>query len=113
MNCPNCGAEIDKNTNFCSNCGQKLSDAAAYFGCEIAVGLGAAKFGTAFLYALCAAKILIIAAYALTLYFWQRGLDKKLVFTPRVKRFFAIFRVVRRSNFARASYKQERRSLAK
>lgn len=26
MNCPNCGAEIDKNTNFCSNCGQKLSD---------------------------------------------------------------------------------------
>ena len=28
MNCPNCGAEIDKNTNFCSNCGQKLSDAA-------------------------------------------------------------------------------------
>lgn len=27
MNCPNCGAEIDKNTNFCSNCGQKLSDA--------------------------------------------------------------------------------------
>ena len=63
---------------------------AAYFGCEIAVGLGAAKFGTAFLYALCAAKILIIAAYALALYFWQRGLDKKLVFTPRVKRFFAI-----------------------
>ena len=66
---------------------------AAYFGCEIAVGLGAAKFGTAFLYALCAAKILIIAAYALTLYFWQRGLDKKLVFTPRVKRFFAILAV--------------------
>ncbi|WP_298041698.1 Mur ligase family protein [uncultured Campylobacter sp.] len=63
---------------------------AAYFGCEIAVGLGAAKFGTAFLYALCAAKILIIAAYALALYCWQRGLDKKLVFTPRVKRFFAI-----------------------
>ena len=63
---------------------------AAYFGCEIAVGLGAAKFGTAFLYALCAAKILIIAAYALALYFWQRGLDKKLVFTLRVKRFFAI-----------------------
>ena len=28
MNCPNCGAEIDKHTNFCSNCGQKLSDAA-------------------------------------------------------------------------------------
>ena len=27
MNCPNCGAEIDKHTNFCSNCGQKLSDA--------------------------------------------------------------------------------------
>lgn len=25
MNCPNCGAEIDKHTNFCSNCGQKLS----------------------------------------------------------------------------------------
>ena len=66
---------------------------AAYFGCEIAVGLGAAKFGTAFLYALCAAKILIIAAYALALYFWQRGLDKKLVFTPRVKRFFAILAV--------------------
>ncbi len=63
---------------------------AAYLGCEIVVGLGAAKFGTAFLYALCAAKILIIAAYALALYFWQRGLDKKLVFTPRVKRFFAI-----------------------
>ena len=66
---------------------------AAYLGCEIAVGLGAAKFGTAFLYALCAAKILIIAAYALALYFWQRGLDKKLVFTPRVKRFFAILAV--------------------
>lgn len=66
---------------------------AAYFGCEIAVGLGAAKFGTAFLYALCAAKILIVAAYALALYFWQRGLDKKLVFTPRVKRFFAILAV--------------------
>ena len=28
MNCPNCGAEIDKHTNFCSNCGQKLSGAA-------------------------------------------------------------------------------------
>ena len=28
MNCPNCGAEIDKPTNFCSNCGQKLSGAA-------------------------------------------------------------------------------------
>lgn len=66
---------------------------AAYFGCEIAVGLGAAKFGTAFLYALCTAKILIVAAYALALYFWQRGLDKKLVFTPRVKRFFAILAV--------------------
>ena len=66
---------------------------AAYFGCEIAASLCAAKFGTAFLYALCAAKILIIAAYALTLYFWQRGLDKKLVFTPRVKRFFAILAV--------------------
>ncbi|WP_298957465.1 Mur ligase family protein [uncultured Campylobacter sp.] len=63
---------------------------AAYFGCEIAAGLGAAKFGAASLYALHAAKILIVAAYALALYFWQRGLDKKLVFTPRVKRFFAI-----------------------
>lgn len=66
---------------------------AAYLGCEIAVGLGAAKFGTAFLYALCAAKILIIAVYALALWLWQRGLDKKLVFTPRVKRFFAILAV--------------------
>ena len=66
---------------------------AAYFGCEIAVGLGAAKFGAAPLYALHAAKILIVAAYALALYFWQRGLDKKLVFTPRVKRFFAILAV--------------------
>ena len=28
MNCPNCGAEIDKHTKFCSNCGQKLSDVA-------------------------------------------------------------------------------------
>ena len=28
MNCPNCGAEIDKHTNFCSNCGQKLADTA-------------------------------------------------------------------------------------
>ena len=65
----------------------------AYFGCEIAVGLGAAKFGAAPLYALHAAKILIVAAYALALYFWQRGLDKKLVFTPRVKRFFAILAV--------------------
>lgn len=26
MNCPNCGAEIDKHGKFCSNCGQKLSD---------------------------------------------------------------------------------------
>ena len=66
---------------------------AAYFGCEIAVGLCAAKFGAASLYALHAAKILIIAVYALALYFWQRGLDKKLVFTPRVKRFFAILAV--------------------
>jgi len=66
---------------------------AAYLGCEIAVGLGAAKFGTASLYALHAAKILIIAVYALALCFWQRGLDKKLVFTPRVKRFFAILAV--------------------
>ncbi|MFR8441866.1 MAG: Mur ligase family protein [Campylobacter sp.] len=40
-----------------------------------------------------AAKILIVAAYALALYFWQRRLDKKLVFTPRVKRFFAILAV--------------------
>ena len=63
---------------------------AAYFGCEIAASLCAAKFGAAPLYALRAAKILIVAAYALALYFWQRGLDKKLVFTPRVKRFFAI-----------------------
>ena len=66
---------------------------AAYFGYEIAAGLGAAKFGAAPLYALRAAKILIVAAYALALYFWQRGLDKKLVFTPRVKRFFAILAV--------------------
>ena len=63
---------------------------AAYFGCGIAASLCAAKFGAAPLYALCAAKILIVAVYALALYFWQRGLDKKLVFTPRVKRFFAI-----------------------
>ena len=66
---------------------------AAYFGCEIAADLCAAKFGAAPLYALHAAKILIVAAYALALYFWQRGLDKKLVFTPRVKRFFAILAV--------------------
>ncbi|WP_298833203.1 Mur ligase family protein [uncultured Campylobacter sp.] len=66
---------------------------AAYFGYEIAAGLGAAKFGAASLYALHAAKILIVAAYALALYFWQRGLDKKLVFTPRVKRFFAILAI--------------------
>ena len=66
---------------------------AAYFGCEIAAGLGAAKFGAASLYALHAAKILIVAAYALALWLWQRGLDKKLVFTPRVKRFFAILAV--------------------
>ena len=63
---------------------------AAYFGYEIAAGLGAAKFGAAPLHV---AKILIVAAYALALYFWQRGLDKKLVFTPRVKRFFAILAV--------------------
>ncbi|WP_297880008.1 Mur ligase family protein [uncultured Campylobacter sp.] len=63
---------------------------AAYFGCEIAASLCAAKFGAVSLYALHIAKILIIAVYALALYFWQRGLDKKLVFTPRVKRFFAI-----------------------
>ena len=66
---------------------------AAYFGCEIAASLCAAKFGAAPLYALRTAKILIVAAYALALYFWQRGLDKKLVFTPRVKRFFAILAV--------------------
>lgn len=66
---------------------------AAYFGCEIAAGLGAAKFGAASPYVLHAAKILIIAAYALALWLWQRGLDKKLVFTPRVKRFFAILAV--------------------
>ena len=66
---------------------------AAYFGCEIAASLCAAKFGAASLYALHAAKILIVAAYALALYFWQRGIDKKLVFTPRVKRFFAILAV--------------------
>ena len=63
---------------------------AAYFGCEIAASLCAAKFGAASLHA---AKILIVAVYALALYFWQRGLDKKLVFTPRVKRFFAILAV--------------------
>lgn len=28
MNCPNCGAEIGNHAKFCSNCGQKLSDAA-------------------------------------------------------------------------------------
>lgn len=28
MNCPNCGAEINKHAKFCSNCGQKLSDVA-------------------------------------------------------------------------------------
>lgn len=66
---------------------------AAYFGCEIAASLCAAKFGAASSYVLHAAKILIVAAYALALYFWQRGLDKKLVFTPRVKRFFAILAV--------------------
>ena len=66
---------------------------AAYFGCEIAVGLCAAKFGAAPLHALHIAKILIVAVYALALYFWQRGLDKKLVFTLRVKRFFAILAV--------------------
>lgn len=27
MNCPNCGAEIGTHATFCSNCGQKLSDA--------------------------------------------------------------------------------------
>ncbi|WP_297924585.1 Mur ligase family protein [uncultured Campylobacter sp.] len=63
---------------------------AAYFGCEIAASLCATKFGAASLYALHAAKILIIAAYAFALWLWQRRLDKKLVFTPRVKRFFAI-----------------------
>lgn len=66
---------------------------AAYFGCEIAASLCAAKFGAAPLRALQVAKILIIAAYALALWLWQRGLDKKLVFTPRVKRFFAILAV--------------------
>ena len=66
---------------------------AAYFGCEIAASLCAAKFGAASLRALQVAKILIIAAYALALWLWQRGLDKKLVFTPRVKRFFAILAV--------------------
>ena len=66
---------------------------AAYFGCEIAASLCAAKFGAAPLYALHAAKILIVAAYVLALWLWQRGLDKKLVFTPRVKRFFAILAV--------------------
>ena len=66
---------------------------AAYFGCEIAASLGAAKFGAAPLHALHIAKILIVAVYALALYFWQRGLDNKLVFTPRVKRFFAILAV--------------------
>ena len=66
---------------------------AAYFGCEIAAGLGAAKFSAASLYALQVAKILIVAVYALALWLWQKGLDKKLVFTPRVKRFFAILAV--------------------
>ena len=66
---------------------------AAYLSCEIAASLYAAKFGAASLRALQVAKILIIAAYALALYFWQRGLDKKLVFTPRVKRFFAILAI--------------------
>ena len=66
---------------------------AAYFSYEIAASLCAAKLGAASLYALHAAKILIVAVYALALYFWQRGLDKKLVFTPRVKRFFAILAV--------------------
>lgn len=66
---------------------------AAYFSYEIAASLCAAKFGAVPLYALHIAKILIVAAYALALYFWQRGLDKKLVFTPRVKRFFAILAV--------------------
>ena len=66
---------------------------AAYLGCEVAASLCAAKFGAESLYALHAAKILIVAVYALALYFWQRGLDKKLVFTPRVKRFFAILAV--------------------
>jgi len=66
---------------------------AAYFGCEIAASLCAAKFGAASSYVLHAAKILIVAAYALALWLWQRGLDKKLVFTPRVKRFFAILAV--------------------
>ena len=28
MNCPNCGAEVDKHAELCSNCGQKLSDVA-------------------------------------------------------------------------------------
>ena len=63
---------------------------AAYFGCEIAASLCAAKFGAAPLYALHATKILIVAVYAFALWLWQKRLDKKLVFTPRVKRFFAI-----------------------
>ena len=28
MNCPNCGAEVDKHAELCSNCGQKFSDVA-------------------------------------------------------------------------------------
>ena len=28
MNCPNCGAEVDKHAELCSNCGQKISDVA-------------------------------------------------------------------------------------
>ena len=28
MNCPNCGAEVDKHSELCSNCGQKFSDVA-------------------------------------------------------------------------------------
>lgn len=39
MNCPNCGAEIDKHAKFCSNCGQKLSDVADAANVEDAAGV--------------------------------------------------------------------------
>lgn len=39
MNCPNCGAEIDKHAKFCSNCGQKLSDVADAANAEDAAGV--------------------------------------------------------------------------
>lgn len=39
MNCPNCGAEIDKHAKFCSNCGQKLPDVADAANAEDAAGV--------------------------------------------------------------------------